>query len=126
MTEAVSDQIGGHARLRAELLKSARVLERLGGVLQGIVIVLCAVGLIAALFLGSEKRCAGGSIDPGGTSTCLAGTSHPYVAQALGLAATVLLLGVVLVALLQLMVVVGKYCSYRAYGTRADWIRDSP
>ena len=34
--------------------------------------------------------------------------------------------GDVLVALLQLMVVVGKYCSYRAYGTRADWIRDSP
>jgi len=122
MAETTSTQLGGHARLRAELVKSARLLEQMGGVLQGLVIVVAAVGLIAAFFLGTQTSCTGGSIDPGGVTTCVGGTSYPHAAVAVGLGVGIVLLGVALTALLQLMVVVGKYCSYNAYGTRSDWI----
>ncbi len=122
MTESTSTQLGGHARLRAELVRSARLLERMGGFLQGIVIVVAAVGLIAAFFVGTETECIGGSPGPGGVTTCVAGSTHPHLALAFALGVGVVLLAVALTGLLQLMVVIGRYCSYNAYGTRSDWI----
>jgi hypothetical protein len=126
MSDTASPQLGGHARLRNELIKSARLLERLGGFLQGIVIVLAGGGLIAALVIGTDESCAGRSVDAAGVTSCAAGTTHPLVAQALGFAAVVILLAVAITALLQLMVVIGKYCQYQAYGSRSDWISDPP
>ena len=112
MTDTAADQLGGHARLRSEIIEQAVLVERLGRLLQGVAVVLGGVGLVAALFIGFETRCVGGAVDPGGTSSCLAGTTHPYVAQAVGLATVVLLLVVGVIALAQLMIVAGKFCSY--------------
>jgi putative effector of murein hydrolase len=116
---------GGHTKLRIDLVKSGRLLERLGTRLLGVVIVLTVTGLVAALYVGMKTTCERSPLGASVGTSCATSASHPYIGQAVVLGIGVLLVGVAVAALLQMTVVVGKYCSFMAYGERSDWIRDS-